>query len=415
MRKEEGFVEVTLVREDQGGCGAHKMVLLSTSPKEMHNKRKEGREREGKIRRKEKVKRTCKGKCMDYRHLHLNTTHIHKWRPHPPSQLTTKVKVHHENLHEDLAYNEDWLSPDAQEELKGTGATWRQCQWCHGCPKTRGVELECGMGMEPVEEEVKAVSGGEGSQEWLHALWSRVEKEEQVEEEGGCEPAAGRRRRGGRASRLRRLLNFHLYLMERGLPMSRLLSQRGTETRHPRQRSRREQEVSASPCLRRGGEEVVRNGGGGGQWMEEEEEEEEGLAVESVHAPIPTFSICSPLWPTQHLSTPPSTPPSPSSPPPTEFPQQPGITPFPTPSLPFSPLLTPPFNPPFTLPLPHTLTYTPSYTPPYTLPYSPPYTPPYTPIQPPLPFSPCGPTPGPQWVVCGKCQNGWYTTPFICT
>ena len=34
MRKEEEFREVTLVREDQGGCGGHKVVLSSTSPTE---------------------------------------------------------------------------------------------------------------------------------------------------------------------------------------------------------------------------------------------------------------------------------------------------------------------------------------------------------------------------------------------
>ena len=32
VRKEEEFSEGTLVREDQGGCGGHKVVPASTSP-----------------------------------------------------------------------------------------------------------------------------------------------------------------------------------------------------------------------------------------------------------------------------------------------------------------------------------------------------------------------------------------------
>ena len=63
------------------------------------------------------------------------------------------------------------------------------------------------------------------------------------------QPGACRRnKRGGKGSRLRRLLIHQLLLTERrGLPLSRLLR---TEAKSQKQ-GRREQEVSASPLLRR--------------------------------------------------------------------------------------------------------------------------------------------------------------------
>ena len=50
------------------------------------------------------------------------------------------------------------------------------------------------------------------------------------------------RRRGGRGSRMRRLLAYQLQLsVEKGLPLSRLLKQ-GTDARSPKRRGRKEQE-----------------------------------------------------------------------------------------------------------------------------------------------------------------------------
>ena len=47
-----------------------------------------------------------------------------------------------------LARNEDWLSPDGQEELRESeDQTWHQSQWCHGCPKVRAVRLNVGEGL----------------------------------------------------------------------------------------------------------------------------------------------------------------------------------------------------------------------------------------------------------------------------
>ena len=60
-----------------------------------------------------------------------------------------------------------------------------------------------------------------------------------------------RRKRGGRSSKLRRLLSHQLLLMEKwGLPPSRLLCNVRSEARTLRQGGRREQAESASPLLR---------------------------------------------------------------------------------------------------------------------------------------------------------------------
>ena len=78
-----------------------------------------------------------------------------------------------------------------------------------------------------------------------------------------------RKRKGGRRSRLRRLLAFQLHLtVDEGLPLSHLLT-KGTEAKSPRRR--REQEESASPTLRRRVEEKE----GVNQVGEVEEEMEE--------------------------------------------------------------------------------------------------------------------------------------------
>ena len=182
-------------------------------------------------------------------------------------------------------------------------------------------------------------------------------KEEEMKDKS-CQTEGGKRKRGrgGRSSRMRRLLAFQLLLTERrGLPLSRLLSLKKTEAKSPRQRRRREEEVSASPQLRR--RRVV---------------EEEGGEASS-----PSPSIPFPC------------------PPPYTIPHTPPYTPLHTP--PHTPSYIPPYNPP--------------YTPPYTPPYNPPFTLSYTPLQTPQ----CGPIPGPQWVFCGPCHSCGSTVPLAWT
>ena len=184
--------------------------------------------------------------------------------------------------------------------------------------------------------------------------------------EVGCQTEGSKRKRrgGGRGSRMRRLLNYQHFLTEqRGLPLSRLLSlsMKKTEARFTRQRKKREEEVSASPQLRRS---VVR--------------EEEGGEASS-----PSSSLPDPLQPL------------------------PPAFPYPTLPPPFYPSYTPSYIPPYAPPYTHTYTppSSPPYSPPHTLPCAPPYslpnTPPYTLPNTP-PYTPlCGPIPGPQWLFCG--------------
>ena len=196
-----------------------------------------------------------------------------------------------------------------------------------------------------------------------------------------------RRSRGGRGSRLRRLLAFQLEKERTGSPTSHLLlSLRGTDHRSNKLWSRREQALAASPLLGRRGE--SREGGvreveeGEGEGKGEEGEEAGSHPQESMFAtikkPLRLFSTVaiSPSTPTPSTSSPTSPPPkefpqqfgflpsstpspspSPSPPSPTTtFPQQMGCLPFPTfsPSHPHSPPFSPPHprNPPPGLPAP---------------------------------------------------------------
>ena len=175
-----------------------------------------------------------------------------------------------------------------------------------------------------------------------------------------------RRRRGGWSSRMRRLLQFQRRQMEeRGRSPSRLLSLRGTDPMSPGLRKLREQELSASPVLRRRrgevGEESV--GEGMGEGRGEELEEGGSKTWERLSATLKNTShLFSPLAsstpPSAPSPSPPSTP-SPSSPssssptttPPSQFPQQMGPAPFPqlthqhitsTPPSPYYQAYTPP-------------------------------------------------------------------------
>ena len=66
-----------------------------------------------------------------------------------------------------VRHNEDWASPDGQEELRAEGLTWYQNQWCQGCDSHREVKRWAGEGLEvEAEEEVDPVTDREsGAQE----------------------------------------------------------------------------------------------------------------------------------------------------------------------------------------------------------------------------------------------------------
>ena len=177
-----------------------------------------------------------------------------------------------------------------------------------------------------------------------------------------CTQTPPRRRRGGRGSSMRRLLAFQLMLSKKkGLPLSRLLTIK--ETNSKREEQMRLQEESASPFLNRKSAKVGK---------EEEKvlgkegvkEEESGLGKEVSSSGSTCFTLRS--FPT--VADPPSTQPLPCGP-----------------CLPPSPAVSPPlFTPPF-------------------------FSPPWIPLHHPQQF---GQMPAANWVICGGCQMWGTVVPF---
>ena len=109
-------------------------------------------------------------------------------------------------------------------------------QWCATFTSTRAVKLQL-----PVEEKESVVD-------------TKFEEEKSPCKMSDASTQTPKRRRsGGRASRMRRLLAFQLMLTKkRGLPESRLLTLKEADARQSkREESLWMQEESASPLLRR--------------------------------------------------------------------------------------------------------------------------------------------------------------------
>ena len=379
--------------------------------------------------------------------------HKHTWRPHPPSHLVRRRRVWDEEVWDQDFMAETfgvWASVggayascreglEGSEGLENTTSVWR---WCHTCSKVTRIDQGLPKEEWAAKEEETSEVDEEEKKKWLEELRVKVEgsnghepmaeaelgqellagsgssvkseveshepmvednggHEHMAEGDGGHEPMSsqGRRRRGGRGSMLRRLLRYQALLSERrGLPPSRLNCLRMTETKSPRQRSRRAEEESASPLLRGrvgkgaegGGEGEGRRWGGGGKVRGPNTEEE--FARRHTFHSMRLFleeedTNPSPLSPTTPLHHPPTLPPPPTTPTSSPFPQQRGVTPFPNLSSPNRPSPSPPPSP---------------YTPPST-PFSPPpLTLPFTPYQ---PILHCGQMPWPLQVFCHGCHQ----------
>ena len=149
--------------------------------------------------------------------------HLHQWKSEPPEGTLQWSKSWDE---EDMAANAMFQSPEEIQRLRlslekdpkfETSSNWPSLvDWCSTCTSTRLVRLEKEM-LEPAtdkEEEIVAVC--------------KVEEEDsscEATAKDACTQTPWRRRRGGRGSRMRRLLAFQLMLSEKkGLPLSRLLS-----------------------------------------------------------------------------------------------------------------------------------------------------------------------------------------------
>ena len=153
--------------------------------------------------------------------------------------------------------------------------------------------------------------------------------------EGSPKQETARRRKGGKRSRMRRLLEYQLKLsVDKGLPLSRLLTQ-GTKARSPRLRGRREQEESASPFLRKRLEVEERGQEGESPGMRDDGEgkvrrEEVGDTGELYSSQTKLFMLNS--TPTSHHTLP-----SQATPPHHTFPQNWGSPPFPNLKPPYTP------------------------------------------------------------------------------
>ena len=136
------------------------------------------------------------------------------------------------------------LRLEEEPDLRSTDRWPELTEWCSFCTATRRVKLVLPV----VEEEEKSTE--EVTEEKWEATWEEKEEvEEEYERKDASTQTEKKKRKGGRRSRLKRLLAFQLHLtVDKGLPLSRLLTKE-TEAWSPRRRrGRREQEESAPPC-----------------------------------------------------------------------------------------------------------------------------------------------------------------------
>ena len=177
--------------------------------------------------------------------------HQHCWQSEPPEGKLSWNKSFDQRYgdEEDLAANAMFNSPDEIQRLRlllkkdpslETSSSWPYLvEWCVTCTSTRAVKLKL-----PVEER-------ESVEEKEIVVDTRLKEEKNpCKMSDASTQTPKRRRNGGRASRMRRLLAFQLMLTKkRGLPKSRLLTLKEADARQSkREESLWMQEESASPC-----------------------------------------------------------------------------------------------------------------------------------------------------------------------
>ena len=150
-------------------------------------------------------------------------SHQHVWQKEPPDGITRDGDEKYGDMR-DMAHNSFWTSREELQRLRlllkkdpdfEKSTDWPMVvEWCSSCAITRVVKL-----ILPEE---------------INVLEPPVEVDEK---KGSCDaftqtPRQRPRRRGGRASRARRMLAYQLMLtVKRGLPLSRLLSNQKTDAR----------------------------------------------------------------------------------------------------------------------------------------------------------------------------------------
>ena len=163
--------------------------------------------------------------------------HQHIWQKEPPDEgklLRSRTADERQGDEEDMAYNSGWACPEELQHLRllveedpnfENSSDWPEVvEWCSSCTITRVVKLVLPNEIKVLESPVEVEEGTADSK---------------VDEEKACcdaftqtPPRQRPRRRGGRASRIRRMLSYQLMLtVKRGLPLSKLLSNQKTDAR----------------------------------------------------------------------------------------------------------------------------------------------------------------------------------------
>ena len=207
-----------------------------------------------------------------------SSRHQHLWRNEPPEGrlFFNKSYDEREGDEEEMATNRMLTSPEelkrltcllAKDPAFKNSPSWPMLtEWCATCTATRLVRVKL---PEEKKEEMLEVKLEKPLEPREVAQVQKVGnfKQEDNNDLEGCEHVAiekvegsenvarkkGKRVRGGRGSRVRRLLAFQLMLTEKkGLPLSRLLTLKEADARYSkREESKRMQEESASPMLKR--------------------------------------------------------------------------------------------------------------------------------------------------------------------
>ena len=299
--------------------------------------------------------------------------HQHHWRLEPPEGRLYFNKTFDERYgdEEDLATNAYLTSPEELQRLRcllandpafENSPSWpKLTEWCSSCTKTRLVKVVLHS------EEEKVQKQKDDKEEEIIAKEEVVTVCKVEEEDSSCDARAKdaftqtpqRRRKGGRGSRMRRLLAFKLMLTDKkGLPLFRLLTLRKTDARcSKREEFVRVQEESASPQLQRKSMKVVE--------VEEKEAKVNSVDLRKEEERCPSLGASTGDTP---IFTPRSFHPDVAVPTPNHFQQLPAVPSSDPSSTSFLWFPTPSFT---------------------TFYSSPPY----------------GLMPGPQWMICGTCQS----------
>ena len=286
--------------------------------------------------------------------------HEHVWQKEPPDHRTPDDKY---GDMKDMAHNSFWTSLEELQRLQllvekdpdfENSSDWPGLvEWCPSCGSTRVVKLVLptrkSVVLEAVVKEESIVSDFKVDEAQASC--------EATAKDASTQTPPRRRGRGGRGSRMKRLLAFQLMLSQRkGLPLSRLLTNKETDTRFSKRGEQKSmQEESGSPKLNMKIKEEKQHA------VKEEREEGERSGKEVSSSGSTYFTLRS----------------------------------FPTVSDPSS-----------TQPLPHCHCLPPS---PVVSPPPPLFTPPWIPFLHPNQF---GQMPAANWVVCGGCQMWGTLVPF---